>query len=148
MQLVEHVLAGTYFAWAQMFLTYVQRQLTAAKESGKGFCYGSFLCAFFMERVPTLRPRVSVRAGGLREPRMVRWGEMMRRRGGGDVGRYFTQELYLQWLQLPMTLDDYPYRDMDYTGDPEAPRPPGQAWGPDGMYDLIASSSFMYMIVD
>ena len=96
MQLVERVLAGVYYAWGQMFLTCVQRQLTAAKESGNGFCYGSFLCAFFMERVPTLRPWVPVRAGGLREPRMVRWGEMMRRRGGGDVGCYFTQELYLQ----------------------------------------------------
>ena len=106
-----------------MFLTYVQRQLTAAKESGKGFYYGSFLCAFFMERVPTLWPRVPIRAGGVQEPRMVRWGEMMCRRGGGDVGRYFTQELYLQWLQLPLTLDDYPYRDMDYTGDPEAQQP-------------------------
>ena len=90
MQLVERVLAGVYYAWGQMFLTCVQRQLTAVKESGKGFCYGSFLCAFFMERVPTLRPRVPVRAGGLREPRMVRWGEMMHRRGGSDVRQYFT----------------------------------------------------------
>ena len=106
-----------------MFLTCMQRQLIAAKESGKRFCYGSFLCAFFMEQVPTLRPRVPIRAGGVQEPRMVRWGEMMWRRGGSDVGRYFTQELYMQWLQLPLTLDEYPYRDMDYTGDPEAPRP-------------------------
>ena len=60
-----------------------------------------------------------------------------------DVGRYFTQELYMQWLQLPLMLEDYPYRDMDFTGDPDAPRPPGQAWGPDGMYDLFALSSFM-----
>ena len=56
MQLVEHVLAETYFAWGQMFLTCVQRQLTAAKEASKGLCFGSFLVAFFMERVPTLRP--------------------------------------------------------------------------------------------
>ena len=90
MQLVERVLGSVYYAWGQMFLTCVQQQLTATKESGKGFCYGSFLCAFFMERVPTLRPRVPIRAGGLREPWMVWWGEMMRRRGGGDVGRYFT----------------------------------------------------------
>jgi hypothetical protein len=41
--------------------------------------------------------------------------------------------LYMQWLQLPLALEDYPYRDMDYTGDPDAPRPAGQAWGPDGM---------------
>ena len=67
---------------------------------------------------------------------MIRWGEMMRRRGGGDVGRYFTDELYMQWLQLPLALEDFPYRDMDYTGDPDAPRPPRQAWGPDGMYHL------------
>ena len=52
---------------------------------------------------------------------MIRWGEMMRRRGGGDVGRYFTQELYMQWLQLPLALEDYPYRGMDYIGDPDAP---------------------------
>ena len=101
MQIVERVLAGTYFAWGQMFLTCVQRQLTATKEAGKGFCFGSFLVAFFMERVPTLWPRVPVREGGLREPQMIRWGEMMRRHGGGDVGRYFTRELYMQWLQLP-----------------------------------------------
>ena len=125
MHLVEWVLGGVYYAWDQMFLTCVQRQMTTVKESGKGFYYGSFLCTFFMERVPTLRPRVPIRAGGVQELQMVRWGEMMRHRGGGDVGRYFTQELYMQWLQLPLTLDDYPYRDMDYTGDPEAPRPPG-----------------------
>ena len=65
MQLVECVLGGVYYAWGQMFLTCVQWQLTTVKESGKGFCYGSFLCAFFMERVPTLRPRVPIRAGGV-----------------------------------------------------------------------------------
>ena len=90
MQLVERVLGGVYYAWGQMFLTCVQQQLTATKESGKGFYYGSFLCAFFMERVPTLWPRVPIRVGGVQELRMVRWGEMMRCRGGGDVGRYFT----------------------------------------------------------
>ena len=78
---------------------------------------------------------------------MIRWGEMMRRRGGGDVGRYFTDELYMQWLQLPLALEDFPYRDMDYTGDPDAPRPPGQAWGLDGTYHLDYFVQF-YVIDD
>ena len=78
---------------------------------------------------------------------MIRWGEMMCRQGGGDVGRYFTDELYMQWLQLPLALEDFPYRDMDYTGDPDAPRPPGQAWGPDGTYHLDYFVQF-YVIDD
>ena len=134
MQIVERVLAGTYYAWGQMFLTCVQRQLTAAKEAGKGFCFGLFLVAFFMERVPTLRPRMPVRDGGPRDPRMIWWGEMMRRRGDGNVGRYFTQELYMQWLQLPLALEDYPYRGMDYTGDP------------DGMYNFNCLVQFFFML--
>ena len=48
----------------------------------------------------------------------------------------------MQWLQLPLTLEDYPYRDMDFTGDPDAPRPPGQAWGLDGMYYLFCIVQF------
>ena len=72
---------------------------------------------------------------------------MMCRRGGGDVGRYFTWELYMQWLQLPLALEDYPYRGMDYTGDPDAPRPPGQAWGPDGTYDFNCFAQFLCYVM-
>ena len=79
---------------------------------------------------------------------MIRWGEMMRRRGGGDVGWYFTDELYMQWLQLPLMLEDFPYRDMDYRGDLDAPRPAGQIWGPDGMCHFDCSCLVVYVMYD
>ena len=74
---------------------------------------------------------------------MIRWGEMMRRRGGGDVGRFFTDELYMQWLQLPLALEDFPYRGMDYTGDPDAPRPPDRHGAQMVCIIWIVLSSFM-----
>ena len=59
---------------------------------------------------------------------------MMIREGGGRVGHFFTKELLEQWRQLPVVIEEYPYAGMNYHGDPEMPRPTGQAWGPAGMY--------------
>ena len=59
---------------------------------------------------------------------------MMIREGGGRVGCFFTEELLEQCRQLPVVIEEYSYVGMNYHGDPEMPRPPGQAWGPAGMY--------------
>ena len=53
---------------------------------------------------------------------------MMIHEGGGLVGRFFTHNLLAQWMQLLVLIEDYPYVGMDYKGDDEMPRPPGQAW--------------------
>jgi hypothetical protein len=119
-----------------MFLAGVRRDLDKAIREGGEFCYASFLCCFFFERVPTLRPRVPVRAGLPSEPRMMRWGQMMPRAGGGVRG-YFTEDFYQQWEQMPLVIEDYPYAGMDYRGDPEMPRAPGQAWSLDGMFCVL-----------
>ena len=50
------------------------------------------------------------------------------------MGCFFTEDLLEQWLQLPVVIEEYPYVGMDFQGDPEMPRPLGQAWGPTGMY--------------
>ena len=59
---------------------------------------------------------------------------MMICKGGDRVGWFFTEELLAQWLQLSVVIEEYPYVGMDFQGDPEMPRPPGQAWGLAGMY--------------
>ena len=56
LQLVEHVIGGTYYAWDHMYLQAVRYQLNKSKTTGAGFCFGSFLCAFFFEKVPTIHP--------------------------------------------------------------------------------------------
>ena len=55
---------------------------------------------------------------------------MMIREGGDRVGYFFMGELLEQWLQLPMVIMEYLYVGMEFQGDPEMPRPLGQAWGP------------------
>ena len=59
---------------------------------------------------------------------------MMILEGGGRVGRFFTEELLEQWHRLPVVIEEYSYTGMNYHGDPEMPRPAGQAWKLAGMY--------------
>ena len=49
---------------------------------------------------------------------------MMIWEGGGLVGYFFTYELFAQWQQLPILIEDYPYVGMEYRGDTKMPRPP------------------------
>ena len=80
-----------------MYLQAVRRQLNNVRASGIGFCFGSFLCAFFFEKLPTLRPHHAVQDSGPREPQMYRWCQMMIQEGGDRVGLFFTKELLEQW---------------------------------------------------
>ena len=99
-----------------------------------GILFWILLCTFFFEKVPTLHLHWAVRDGGPREPRMRRWCQMMVREGGGRVGCFFTKDLLEQWWKLLVVIEEYPYAGMDYHGDPEMPRSPGQAWGLASMY--------------
>ena len=133
MMIVESVLSGTYFGWAQMMLVSLKRQLSLCRRQVNHDCsYGTLLCAFFFEKIPTLRPRVHLPDGGPREPRMRRWGRLLCKGGGGAVGRTFRPEFFAHWDQMPLYIDDYPYSGMSYCGDPDLPLPPGRVWGPDG----------------
>ena len=104
------------------------------RASRETFCFGSFLCAFFFEKVPTLHLHWAMRDGVPWEPQMHRWCQMMVREGNDRVGLFFIEELLEQWRRLPVVIEEYPYVGMDYHGDPKMPRPPSQVWGLFGMY--------------
>ena len=70
LQLVERATGGTYYAWDQMYLQPARHQLIKSKTTGAGFCFDSFLCAFFFEKVPTLHPHQAMQDTGPRDPRM------------------------------------------------------------------------------
>jgi hypothetical protein len=73
-------------------------QLDHCRSIGRGeFSFGSILVAFFLERVPMLRPRVVLEVPAVREPRMMQWSEILVRRDGGEGGHYFTEEAALIW---------------------------------------------------
>ena len=56
---------------------------------------------------------------------------------GMEVVQEFISSLWIyfaQWQKIPILQEDCPYVGMDYRVDPEMPLPPGEVWGPDGMY--------------
>ena len=53
--LVESVLSGTYYGWAQMMLLSLKQQFSLCKWQVNHDCaYGTVLCSFFFEKIPTL----------------------------------------------------------------------------------------------
>ena len=72
------------------------------RSTGRGeFSFGSILVAFFLERVPALRPRVVLEVPAVREPRMRWWSQILVHHGGGEGGHYFTEEATQIWRQTP-----------------------------------------------
>lgn len=59
--MVERAMVGTQFAWGALRRSRFFAQVReCAQEAGKAFTFVSFLCCFFLERVPSLRPRLYV----------------------------------------------------------------------------------------
>ena len=115
MMIIESVLGGTYYGWAQMMLVLVKEQLSLCKRQLNHDCtYGTMLCSFLFEKILTLRPHVQFPDGGPREPRMRQWGRLLCRGGGGAVGWVFRPEFFAHWDQMPLYIVDYPYSGMSY----------------------------------
>jgi hypothetical protein len=92
LMLMERVVVGReWFAWGVTLHAQMIAQLDHCRSTGKGeFMFGSILVAYFLERVPMLRPRVLLEAPVVREPRLRRWSQILVRHGGGEGGHYFT----------------------------------------------------------
>jgi hypothetical protein len=88
LMLMERVVVGRErFAWGLALHARMIAQLDRCRSTGAGeFAFGSILVAFFLERVPMLRPRVLLEAPGVREPRLRRWAQILVRHGGGEGG--------------------------------------------------------------
>ena len=129
----------TVFDWCTPLLASMKSQLTSIKRGQtKNFGYGTILCNFFFEKVPTLRPRVAVSISTPRDPRMGRWADLMKRLGGGEVPRIaFDDDFFAWWDQQIIAVDDYPYAGMDFRGDHDLELPPNAAWGEIGKNFLI-----------
>jgi hypothetical protein len=104
--LMERVVVGRErFAWGLTLHAQMIAQLDHCRSRGAGeFAFGSILVAFFLERVPMLRPRVLLEAPGVREPRLRRWSQILVRHGGGEGGHYFTAQAAQIWRQMPQVI--------------------------------------------
>jgi hypothetical protein len=135
LMLMERVVVGRErFAWGVTLHAQMIAQLDRCRSTGRGeFAFGSILVAFFLERVPMLRPRVLLEVPGVREPRLRRWSQILVRHGGGEGGHYFTEEAAQIWRQMPQVILQFPYAGVDFRGDPDMVLPPGEVFDHRGM---------------
>jgi hypothetical protein len=133
--LLERVVVGReWFAWGLTLHAQMIAQLDHCRSTGRGeFAFGSILVAFFLERVPMLRPRVLLEAPGVREPRLMRWCQILIRHGGGEGGHYFSAEAAQIWRQMPQVILQFPYAGVDFRRDPDMVLPPGEVFDHRGM---------------
>jgi hypothetical protein len=103
LMVLERVVVGRErFAWGLMLHVRMIMQLDHCRSTGtREFAFGSILVAWFLERVPMLRPRVLLEVPGAREPRLRRWSAVLVRHGGGEGGHYFTAQAAQIWRQMP-----------------------------------------------
>jgi hypothetical protein len=134
--LMERVVVGRErFSWGLTLHAQMIVQLDHCRSTGRGeFAFGSILVAFFLERVSMLRPRVLLDAPGVREPRLIRWSQILICHGGGEGGHYFTVEAAQIWRQMPQVILQFPYAGVDFRGDPDMVLPPREVFDHRGMW--------------
>jgi hypothetical protein len=135
LSLMERVVVGRErFAWGVALHSQMVAQLDRCRSAGRGeFTFGSILVAFFLERVPALRPRVVLEVPEMRLPHLRRWSEILARHGGGEAGHYFTEQAAQIWRQTPQMILWFPYVGVDFRHDPDMVLPPGEVFDDRGM---------------
>jgi hypothetical protein len=135
LSLMERVVVGRErFAWGMALHSHMVAQLDRCRSTGQGeFTFGSILVAFFLERVPALRPRVVLEVPEVRHPRLRRWSDILVRHGGGEGGHYFTEQVAQVWRQTPQLILRFPYVGVDFRNDPDMVLPPGEVFDDRGM---------------
>jgi hypothetical protein len=146
LMVMERVLADERFAWGLTLHSRMVGQLDHCRSTDTGeFAFGSILVAWFLERVPMLRPRILLGALGVREPRLRWWSTMLLHHGGGEGGHFFTTEVAQVWRQMPQVILRYPYAGVDFRDDPDMVLPPGEAFDHRGtwmMFDVYVFCIF------
>jgi hypothetical protein len=117
------------FNWADAVLRSLKKQLTKCRRGDlKQFGYGSLLVSFFCERVPVFRLQAEWHFPGPRDPRMLRWCQLMARHVAGPIVRY--DDTFFDWLQgQVLMVEDYAYAGLDFRGDPDLALPEDAQWG-------------------
>jgi hypothetical protein len=86
------------FNWADVVLRSMKRQLTKCRRGNlKQFGYGSLLVSFFLERVSLLRLQVEWNLLAPRNPRMLRWCQLMARHVARLIIKY--DDTFFDWLR-------------------------------------------------
>jgi hypothetical protein len=120
----------------------MKRQLTKCRRGNlKQFRYRSIVVSFFLERVPLLLLQVDWGLPAPRDPRMMRWCNLMVQHVVGPIIKYNYS--FFDWLRPQvMMIDDYAYADLDFRGNLDLVLPKDAQWG-----DLGKNYTFFFLNV-
>jgi hypothetical protein len=76
---------------------------------------------------------------------MAQWTEVMRPHVGGRMTTPYNEDFFYRWRRQFITLYDYPYKGIDFRGDPYMPLPPGDAYGDIGTSKLFLHISIFFV---
>jgi hypothetical protein len=110
----------------------------------KNFGFGSVLCAFFFERVPSLIPRETVPGNIFSFPTLCRWAALLPRQGAGRVQEAFDDKLFDWWAYHIPAIEDYPYTEINFLRDPYMPMSPSEERGQIGMHHFYILKLFNF----
>jgi hypothetical protein len=139
MHYVVQCLNAQVFDWSMTLLDCMKRQLTECHMwRHRNFGFGTILCAFLFERVPSIIPQEIVRGHAAKFPAVSRWEALMPRQGGGRTMEAFDDK-FSGWLyrHIPV-IEYYPYTSIDFSKDPDMIFPLGQVRGEMGKFFLFS----------
>jgi hypothetical protein len=111
-------------------LACMKRQLIECQwHTNKNFGFGTILCSFFFERVPSLSPRETVRGHVASFPSVIRWVALLPRQGGGRTIEAFDDKFFHWWARHIPVIEDYPYAGINFTRDTDMLVPPSEERG-------------------
>jgi hypothetical protein len=89
-------LEATIFYWSTTMLVLMKRELIECRRrTNKKFRFGTILCSFFFEKVPSLSPRETVWGHAPSFPTVSRWENLFLRHGGGRTIEAFDDKFLI-----------------------------------------------------
>ena len=129
------------YDWCSVVRENLCKKLNACHEGRKKeFGYGNILCSFFFEKVTGLQPRIPLELPPPSVPRMLRWGVVFYRHGGGEGPHTFNGYFFNWWDRQAYAIDDYCLSEVDFHNDPKLVLPPDAQWGRIGEF-----KKFLYL---
>ena len=103
------------FNWCEGILTCLKSKIKKLKRGRlKYFGYGVVVVSFILQRVPHMRPQVTITKLDPEDPRMLAWVTAMPRLGGGGPKVTYSSRFF-HWLRNQLLMvEDYAYEGADF----------------------------------
>ena len=105
----------TVFNWCEGMIVCLKNQLNKFKRGAlKKFGYGTVIVSFILQRVPHMRPQVTITRLEPKDPRMLAWVTTMPLLGG-ERPKVSYGSGFFHWLRNQLLMvEDYAYEGADF----------------------------------